>query len=212
MLHELIIKDKNISSRELDNIITASVDVVCIPSVFLKKFTEYSNIITLSALIDYPYGLSDTRIRTHETIYAVRSGAKIVDFVINNSLITDNQIGDIIDDIRICSKSIKNKNVKTRIIFEYTMFPISTILDVSKEIIENTNISGIITSTGTMPQEPNDDVILCHKLIKETFVDVVSCSCWDVRYINFLKSINISGIRFLSINSLNSMINSNFGV
>lgn len=208
MRKELIIKDKNISEEDVTNSlhIISKIDVLCIPSTFLKIFSNLSNIVNLAALIDYPNGLSDTRIRIHETIYAARTGVKYVDIVVNNSLISSDKIGDIIEDMNTCCRAAKDSNVEVRAILEYTLFPIDQILELSMALSTNTCISAIITSTGAMPQEPHDDIIICNKLLKNTFVDVISCSCWTKKYIDLLKSINISGIRFLSTQSLNNMV------
>ena len=52
-------------------------DSISFPQGYLKLVSEFQKSIDISGLIDFPYGLSDTEIRLHSILLAIRRKGKI---------------------------------------------------------------------------------------------------------------------------------------
>lgn len=205
MFRELIITSKSASSNEIYQYATVSVDKLCVPSLFINRFVDV--VPNVAALIDFPYGLSPTKVRMHEIIYAAKAGAKTIDLTLNNSYLADCNFKSIIGDLADCLRTAEHHSIDTRVILEHTLFPADIILDLIDQI-KHLKIFAIITSTGTLPASTSDDIILCKDIMKLSGIATYSCSVYtDQQYENY-KKINIRGLRFNSVKLYSNLMKS----
>lgn len=196
MIKEILIKDKTISCNELTKFInlanTYQVDNICLPSYFLK----YVNIedLSVAALIDYPYGLSSMKTRVFEVVYSCSSGADIIDLTLNPFLVVNKRYEDIRTELRAVSRICKDKRKELRIILEYRMME-HHLLDIC-EIISLSGIDTVITSTGTMMDDPYDNILNTKIIMDNTPLQCILTGVSRTKEIfNLIKSEKIFGLR-----------------
>ena len=184
--------------RTMFSCVNSNVDAISLPSIYIKYLSEFKDEIDLSALIDFPYGLSDTEIRIHEMILAIRRGCKFIDLVVNSSYLKNKQWSEIRKDILSCGQACKSSRVNLRLVLEYRLFLPELILELC-HFLGKLNIDTIITSTGTIVDDINDNIIISEQIQRETGVNVITCS-------NFMnkksfETINLSDIYGIRVTS-----------
>jgi len=177
MIKEILIKDKSISIDDLNHFIDLAdsyqIDNICLPSYFLGYVK--CDTISIAAQIDYPYGLSSTKTRIREVIYAADSGANLIDLTINPFLMANNFQDKIIDEIKIINDLCKDKRKSLRCIIEYRLFDSKFILDFCDELYKN-KVDSVITSTGTMSNIFEDDCLIAAYLCEMTPMNIIVSS------------------------------------
>ena len=77
------------SEKRLDQICAPSGMIPRIDEIFIREHCNFS------ALVDFPYGISETRIRVHEILLSAKRGVKDIDLVINRSDIESSNLNSI---------------------------------------------------------------------------------------------------------------------
>ena len=77
---------------KLFNIVDSSVvDGVAVPLYFLKEIFSYLPPgMTIASPVGYPFGTTDPKIKQHEALGAIRSGANAIDLVFNPFFLQQN--------------------------------------------------------------------------------------------------------------------------
>ncbi len=82
---EVLCNEANYSSvlECIFNSANSKVDTICTPSGLLSRIDEslIKEHLNFSAIVDYPYGISDTNVRIHHIAVAHRRGAKSIHLV-----------------------------------------------------------------------------------------------------------------------------------
>ena len=196
MIKEILIKDKAISIAELNSFIDMAdsyqIDNICLPSYFLGYVK--CDTISIAAQIDYPYGLSSTKTRIREVIYSCDSGAQVIDLTINPFLMANDSKDKIIDEIKIINDICKDKRKSLRCIIEYRLFDSKFILDFCDELYKN-KVDSVITSTGTMANVFEDDLLIAAYISEMTPMNIIiSSSVRTKEDYNELKTFKV-GVR-----------------
>ena len=120
---------------------------LAIPSGFMGRLTDFIKDQKFSVAIDFPYGLSGTSVRVHEIILAIRQGASYIDLVLNNSFIKEENWRKIREDLKACKAVCNENNIELRVIIEYRLFPVKTVL-LMCDLLYTANIYTVINSPG----------------------------------------------------------------
>jgi deoxyribose-phosphate aldolase len=209
MLKEILVKDKSISLKDLNSFIsmanTYGVDNICLPSYFIK-YVEIEG-VSIAAQIDFPYGLSSTKTRAFETLYSISAGSNFIDLTINPFLVENKMFGQIRDEIKHLSALCKDKRKEIRPIIEYRLCEDSVVG--LCEIFCDVGVNTIISSTGTMVDDPSDNLLIANIIKENTPLNVIINNVSRSQQIyNMFKSEMIYGLRSSSI----SVIKEIFGV
>ena len=175
-----------------------SMDSVCLLSGFMPKVEEFLHNQTFAAAVDFPYGLSTTQVRLHEAILAIRSGAKIIDIVLNSFDIKNENWKGIRQDLIACKALCDQNDVKLRPILEYRLFEVDKIVHLC-ETLERLRLFEIVNSTGTILDDLSEDAAMSYIIQRQTSLSVVSCSpILNSELYNLFKELGIYGVRFKS--------------
>lgn len=175
-----------------------SMDSVGLLSGFMPKVEEFLHNQTFAAAVDFPYGLSTTQVRLHEAILAIRSGAKIIDIVLNSFDIKNENWRGIREDLKACKTLCDQNDVKLRPILEYRLFEIDKIIHLC-ETLERLRLFEIVNSTGTILDDISENAAMSYVIQRQTSLSVVSCSpILNSEQYNMFKEMGIYGVRFKS--------------
>jgi deoxyribose-phosphate aldolase len=180
-----IAAEKNISS-------------VAVPSGFMSRVGDFLKDQKFSAAIDFPYGLSGTQVRLHEIILAIRQGASFIDLVINNSYIKEKNWRKIRKDLKACLSVCNQNNVDLRVIIEYRLFSVKTVL-LMCELFNANGVYHVVNSTGFVADDISDNAIISHQMQEKTGVLVTACvRAFTESHIKTFEDMGIYTLRLMS--------------
>ncbi len=208
---EVLCNEANYSSvlECIFNSANSKVDTICTPSGLLSRIDEslIKEHLNFSAIVDYPYGISDTNVRIHDIILAKRRGAKSIDLVINRNDLEASNLASIRKDFKSCASACNEYDISLRPVIEYRVSDWSFVMDLCY-CLKSNNSSEIVIGTGTMVDDIVDNIICCKTIEDQIDMPVVSCSpiLSQDHYDIFYKS-NIYGIRIKSYKILDNLCN-----
>ena len=160
---------------------------------------------SLSALIDYPYGLGNPSVREHEILSAIRGGATSINLVLNNLLISSDEIGPVLTELNTLKLICKERKVKLIPIIEYRTLRSYDILDLCPRLYNN-GISSIIIGTGTIVDDITDNLITCQQIVSKVGMEVIPCLYFlSSKQLESFVKIDIKTIRLMSISSVENL-------
>lgn len=164
---------------------------------------QFTNI---GVLIDYPYGLADTKVREHELIFSVRNGVKYADISINRKFLENNDFKKIIEEITIFNKIIKGTGVELRVIIESLYFPVPKLNDICTCLFSY-GINYVIFGSGIYNNDINDNIINAAIVNDTVPINIILGTqfCTKESY-EILKKSKLSGIRLTSQKSLERIL------
>ena len=210
MLTELACYNQDSTYKEiLEAIFVASqkkLDSVAIPSGFMGRVNDFLDDQKFSAAIDFPYGLSSTSVRVHEIIIAIRQGASYIDLVLNNSYVKEENWKKIRKDLKDCLSVCSSHNVEMRVILEYRLFPIKTVLLIC-DLLAEIGVYNVINSTGFVVDNISDNALISYEIQRKTGCLVTSCvmAC-NKSHLKTFHDMKIHGIRIMSSKVVDSII------
>ena len=155
--------------------------------------------LTISSGVDYPYGLSDTKIRQHHTISLIRRGATAIDLVVNPVHLINNNRHLLMDDIQANRAICIDNNIIFRVMLEYRHFSQDIYYEMVK-ICKLLKLPYIFPSTGHFPDDYIDNLIVC-KLIQNEYTEaklITNGNIWQKKHYDIIKESNIYGLRMQS--------------
>ena len=180
------------SEKRLDQICAPSGMIPRIDEIFIREHCNFS------ALVDFPYGISETRIRVHEILLSAKRGVKDIDLVINRSDIESSNLNSIRKDFRTCLNACKENGLAIRPIIEYRIADDEFLYELCSSLKYN-GATEIVIGTGSMVDDILDNII-SSKLIEDKLnLPVVSCSpILSQEHYDIFYDSNIHGIRLKS--------------
>jgi len=173
-------------------------DCVAIPSGFMGRLADFTNDQKFSVAIDFPYGINGTSIRVHETIIAIRQGASYIDLVLNNSFIKEENWRKIREDLKACQAVCNEHGIELRVIIEYRLFPVKTVL-LMCDLLYNSGVYNIINSTGFVADDLSDNAIISYEMQNKTGVQVTPCvRAFSKDHIKMFEDIDVYALRLIS--------------
>lgn len=163
--------------------------------------------LCLSSTIDYPYGLSDTKIRQHQTLSIIRRGAKAIDLIVNPVYLINNKRHALIDDIEanriICSEN----GVIFRVMLEYRHFEEEVYYDMIK-LCRMLKIQYIFPSSGHFIDDYMDNLITC-KIIKSQYPNaklITNGNIWQREHYELIERSDVYGMRIRAGYDINVLV------
>jgi deoxyribose-phosphate aldolase len=207
MYHELDLYSQNYNAEEFLTHLFAGVrkkvDGYIVPSGYLGKAKDL--IPTTSKIIcpiDHPNGLSDTKVRQHAILSALKKGANAIDLSINPIMIVDGSTGKFKQDILTCQAICMDHDIDIRIMFEHKKYD-HTLLKKILKIIADTGVYWLIPSTGLMLEDYLDSIIMCRWLTMDYNIQAI-CNphIWmNSQYDEIIKN----QIRYMRLRSVSSL-------
>jgi|TARA_R110002020_G_scaffold135698_1_gene303064 deoxyribose-phosphate aldolase len=188
------------SEKRVDQICTPSGLVPRIDESFIREYCNFSGIV------DFPYGISETRIRVHEILLCERRGIKTIDLVINRHDLESSNLFAIRKDFKTCYEACRVHNLHIRPVIEYRLAETVFIEELCFSLREN-GASEIILGTGSMVDDMLDNII-SSKLIEDKLgLSVISCSpILSNDHYNMFYESKIHGIRVKSYKILGNFV------
>lgn len=179
--------------------IASKLDGISTHPYLIPAAREYlSDKHTVACLIDYPYGLSDTKIRQSEIIQAVRKGANCIDIVINQNHLFHSLDKLVYQDLETVCKICDQKNMLVRPMIEFKILKDDFIENLLITLHRN-GIKNLFVSTGLVQDSTGDTILYCLEAKKYGLNPIFNGKFWLDSHIKNVISANISGIRSHSV-------------
>jgi len=176
---------------------------VSVHTYYLKTVKEFLiKDMILSSPVDFPYGVSETSVRSHGTLAAIRRGANTIDLVGNSNMLANEKVGKFYDDIDTIKAICVENNVTLRVMLEYRLFEPEKVVRIANGIRE-IGIEYVLPSTST-GVDPWDDNLAMSALITEkaSIKVITSGNIWKATHLESIRASNVFGARFSSLESL----------
>jgi deoxyribose-phosphate aldolase len=182
-----------------------------LPSFTKLARTIVPEYISLSTVIDYPFGCNDLKSRLLSTENAIKNGSTIVELVAPSFLLCNRKYDkfreDVASHLELCSKL----GCQLRYILEYRVFTPELLCKVA-QILLSYKVDIIYPSTGHLLDDISDN-ILASALINKKVPDiniVINGNIWNSRHTDIIASNkNIYGCKTSNIHSLSNLLSTN---
>jgi len=150
----------------------------------------------LSCFIDYPYGSSDTSVRSHAAITAIRKGATVLDVVANSGLLTNGKKAKFYDDIETIKALTDDQKVLLRILLEYRLFEAQDIVNIGN-VLREMGIEFVVPATGIQMDSWEDNLAISMELTEKANMSVITNGGIRTRrHYEAVAETKVFGIRF----------------
>lgn len=142
---------------------------------------------SLSCIIDYPFGLSDTASRLVSVEQAIKDGADIIELVMSSPLLCNRKYDKLRKELEIYSGLCKQNGVQARCILEYKIFS-PELLYKAASVLNEFNISTIYPSANFLIDNISDNILagmLIYQKNPKTTV-IFSGSAWTDEHIDMI--------------------------
>lgn len=190
------------------DLIEYGVDGLSLDLLFLRKMSTFlpSHKITIASCVDYPYGSADYKVREHQSLSLLKSGANTID------LMTRRLDSDMIDydalkkEVLAILRMCKDYSANLRLILNSKHCEISEVV----EICQYLSFIGIDTVIpGHNCEDFVDKLILCHIIEESTGMRCINNGYITTQdHMNQFKDSDVYGLRMYNSNRkrcINSM-------
>lgn len=207
MIIEFSSYDLATSDEELKNTLkeiqSINVNTIC---VFLNHIKLVKNNIqeniSVSTVIDYPLGISDTKTRLSSIESAIKQGADIINLVAQPYYLCNRKYDKFRDDIKQCQELCQKHNIPIRYILEYRIFTYDLLYKVA-QILLGAGIDTIYPSSGYSLDDINDNILASALINKKIPINIIcNGNVWNHDQIKNIYKANLFGIKVNSINAL----------
>jgi len=152
----------------------------------------------LGCFVDYPYGSSDTSVRSHAALTSIRKGASNLDLLANCSLLINRKYGRFYEDIEaILNLALQHKTV-IRLVLEYRLFEYKTVLEIGN-VVREMGIEYIIPSSGSQVDSWDDNLAISVELSRKSNINVITNGgVRTKKQFDTIVESNVFGVRFFS--------------
>jgi deoxyribose-phosphate aldolase len=155
--------------------------------------------ISVACPIDYPLGAGDKKVRQHESIVALKSGANCIDLSMSPYLFKKKSKAAIAKDIIPIYNICVDYNAELRVIINYELYDQKEAVDVCK-ILKDLGVDAIIPSSGFSNDNIFDNIMFCNALEKEVGISAVCTGrMWLDKHYKAALSSEISCLRAYSL-------------
>jgi len=123
-------------------------DRISLPPFFIPQIAEtLKENVTIAALIDFPYGMSDTKIRQHATLDCIHKGATGIDLVINAHWLINDKKSMVQEDIATHKRICDENDISLKVMVDYRRLRLPQI-KTAFSILWNCGVRDATVSTG----------------------------------------------------------------
>ena len=144
---------------------------VAVPFHILRQVSQEILLVpemSVACPIDYPLGAGDKKVRQHESIVALKSGANCIDLTMSPYLFKKKSKAAIAKDIIPIYNICVDYNAELRVIINYELYDQADAVDVCK-ILKDLGVDTIIPSSGFSNDDIFDNIMFCNILEKEGY-------------------------------------------
>jgi len=170
-------------------------DLVSVPLGYATVASQFLGDTKVAAAIDLPYGNNPTPIRLHSILEASRRHIKVIDLVINHSLIANGQWKEFTNDIKACLTACRRNNLELRCMAEYRLFEPKKMLEIAAHLL-HLGVQKIVSSTGSIMDDIVDNFILCRELQNAGVCPILASTSLSQKYVSRANRAGIPIIRF----------------
>lgn len=163
--------------------------------------------ITISCLIDFPLGISDSKTRRYAIEQAHKLNIGCVDISMPQNLAANRKYDKIREDIKLTQEYCIEHNIETRYILEYRVFDHHCLKKIC-EICDNFNIRHVYPSSGYFIDNLADNIlasIFLHQNSKDLNV-VCTGNTWTNKHFDTISKSGLFGLRTTSLHSLHNFM------
>ena len=187
------------SEKRVDQIWAPSGLIPRIDEMFIREHCNFSS------LVDFPFGISETRIRVHEILLSTKRGVKTIDLVVNRNDTESSNLNAIRKDFRTCLSAAKENGVSIRPVIEYRVADEEFLHELCYSLKYN-GAYEIVLGTGAMVDDILDNIITSKLIEDRLAMNVVSCSpILSQEHYDIFYDSNIHGIRLKSYKILDNL-------
>lgn len=173
----------------------------------VRKAYEAKDGLVIATPIDYPNGLSDTKLRNHAIISAIRQGANAIDLVVPTYLVFKERWKgfeiDVSSNVKIC----KDNGVKLRVMLEYRTIEPPLLLKASKMLCD-LDVEYVFPSTGFRVDNFADNILAGQAIMEKTKLKVISNgNIWMHQHLTAVVNSKLYGYRIHSLSALQNLCN-----
>ena len=189
--------------RIVDN---GSVDGIATPLYFLKEIFSYLPPgITIASPVGYPFGTTDHKIKQHEALGAIRSGANAIDLVFNPFFLREKKYKQFFDEVKTHKKICEEYGASLRLVVDYNSNGMNTTVKRSK-LVDKLEVDFLIPSISYHHDDVYDNILLCHFIEQETKISTITSGyTWLPKHYKAIMETDIFGARFFSDKFLNGV-------
>lgn len=202
---ELACQDRLVSTGDIQRHIFMAVEhkidtLAMLPSYYNLISSPYHEHLKYSYLVDFPYGTMTKEQKMSLVVKGTKLGCKYIDICINHSFYTLGKYELLKQELSACMEAASKATVRP--IIDYRLFDTKDVINIA-QIIREVQIEYIITSTGILADDINDNILICKEINKNTgLIPVVTGSFWKKEQISLLKDSEITRVRLNSLQSL----------
>lgn len=156
----------------------------------------------IASVIDYPFGMSDSKNRLSQIEYAKKLGADCVNIVAQPNLLCNRKYDKFREDIRGVLELAQKLELEIRYILEYRVFTYDLLYKVS-QILKAEGISIIYPASGYGLDDINDNIVAAALINKKVPINIVcNGNIWNQNQVLSLNKVSLFGLQVNSVNSL----------
>lgn len=172
----------------------------------VKNITKIENQnISVSCLLDFPYGLSDNKSRIFMATQIVKQkqDIKFLDIMMPTKTITNRKYDKLREEIKNLVELCGSSDIKIRYILEYRVYNHEVIAKVC-QILQEFGVDTVFPSTGIMIDNIEDNLIACNFLKTKTGIKTICTgNLYTNHHVRAVKNMtNLDGMRFFYLAGL----------
>lgn len=189
--------------KERDNIfeaIDSGVNGIAMPVHLVREMREYvPDNVLVSAPIDYPLGISSTKVREHMAINTIHAGVTAIDYVPNHYFFKM-KFTELKREIETILRICDDNDVLMRVLLSYQdPKNIPTIC----KLFSETGIEVFFPTIGYHRDDFFDNLINCNMIRNQTACyPIFNGYVWKRDQFDFLKTVDLFGIRLYNTHLL----------
>lgn len=191
-------------TKEIKNVFQAianGIDGISLPIHMIREMREYlpSNLV-VSAPVDYPCGLSSSKVRYHMALNSIKSGANTLDYVPNHYFLK-HKFSELKKEIRTLLAICDDYKATLRVFLDYRRST-TNVLTIA-EIINSTGVDLVFPTIGYHHDDYFDNIINAKMIEKHTDCSVIfNGYMWKKDQFDFAKECDIFGLRLYNLELL----------
>jgi deoxyribose-phosphate aldolase len=156
----------------------------------------------IASVIDYPFGISDSKLRQSQIEYAKKAGADCVNIVAQPNWLCNRKYDKFREDIRGVLELATKLELEVRYILEYRVFTYDLLYKVA-QILKAEGITTIYPATGFGLDDINDNLVAAALINKKVPINIIcNGNIWNQNQILSLNKAHLFGLQVNSLNAL----------
>jgi deoxyribose-phosphate aldolase len=161
--------------KEVFKAIDLGVDGIAVPLYVLRKICPFLKGIPMSIATssDFPNGYGDRKLRVHETLTALKSGANKIDLVASPFFIKDERYLDLLEDLKTHKRACDDHGAELRVIINHGLYPLKKSIGIA-HVIEDSGAKFVIPASGFHNDDIYDNLLAAASIESKTGLMAIS--------------------------------------